>query len=92
MRRYVFEIMDISTQTLLRDEIERTVVMFEPRVDLNRVDFEADEAVGILRITPTILFAGRTVAPTWSIHSTSTKARPHRGYRIGQMNRKRNKI
>ncbi len=51
MRRYVFEIMDISTQTLLRDEIERAVVMFEPRVDLNRVDFEVDEAAGILRIT-----------------------------------------
>lgn len=38
VRRYVFEIMDISTQTLLRDEIERAVVMFEPRVDLNRVE------------------------------------------------------
>ena len=45
VRRYVFEIMDVSTQTLLRDEIERAVVMFEPRVDLNRVDFEVDEAV-----------------------------------------------
>ena len=44
IRRYVFEIMDISTQTLLRDEIERAVVMFEPRVDLNRLDFEVDEA------------------------------------------------
>lgn len=44
VRRYVFEIMDISTQTLLRDEIERAVVMFEPRVDLNRFDFEVDEA------------------------------------------------
>ena len=43
--------MDISTQTLLRDEIERAVVMFEPRVDLSRVDFEMDEAAGILRIT-----------------------------------------
>ena len=49
--RYVFEIMDISTQSLLRDEIERAVVMFEPRVDLNRVDFEVDEVAGILRIT-----------------------------------------
>ena len=44
VRRYVFEIMDISTQTLLRDEIERAVVMCEPRVDLNRLDFEVDEA------------------------------------------------
>lgn len=44
VRRYVFEIMVISTQTLLRDEIERAVVMFEPRVGMNRVNFEVDEA------------------------------------------------
>lgn len=50
IRRYAFEIMDISTQTLLRDEIERSIVMFEPRIDLNRVDFEVDEKDGILRI------------------------------------------
>ena len=67
VRRYVFEIMDISTQTLLRDEIERAVVMFEPRVDLNRVDFEVDEAAGILRITPDYTIR-------WFILSTSTKA------------------
>ena len=36
--------MGISTQTLLRDEVEREVVMFEPRVGMNRVDFEVDEA------------------------------------------------
>ena len=35
VRRYVFEAMDISTQTLLREAIEHAVVMFEPRVDLN---------------------------------------------------------
>ena len=29
----------------------KILVMFEPRVDLNRVDFETDEAAGILRIT-----------------------------------------
>lgn len=51
IRRYVFEVMDISTQTLLRDEIERAVVMFEPRVDLNRVDFEVNKKEGILNIT-----------------------------------------
>ena len=50
LRRYVFEIMDISTQTLLRDEIERAVVMYEPRIDMHRVDFETDEKEGILRI------------------------------------------
>ncbi len=50
IRRYAFEIMDVSTQTLLRDEIERAIVKFEPRVELHRVGFEADEKAGILRI------------------------------------------
>ena len=74
VRRYVFEIMDISTQTLLRDEIERAVVMFEPRVDLNRVDFEVDEGQASCASPSTTPSAGRTAAPTWSIPSTSTKA------------------
>lgn len=51
IRRYAFEIMDISTQRLLRDEIERAIVMFEPRVNLNGVNFEVDDKKGILRIT-----------------------------------------
>lgn len=51
VRRYVFEAMDISTQTLLREAIEHAVVMFEPRVDLNRVDFEVNDKEGILNIT-----------------------------------------
>ena len=50
IRQYAFEVMDLTTQTLLRDEIERAVVMFEPRVELNRVDFEIDSAEGILNI------------------------------------------
>lgn len=50
IRKYAFEIMDVSTQTLLRDEIERSVILFEPRVDLNRVDFDVDEKEGILQI------------------------------------------
>lgn len=51
VRRYAFEVMDIAAQTLLRDEIARAVVLFEPRISLNRVDFEADDTAGILRIT-----------------------------------------
>lgn len=51
IRQYMFEMMDISTQTQLRDEIERAVVMFEPRVDLNKVGFEIDEEGAVLRIT-----------------------------------------
>lgn len=51
IRRYAFETMDAATQALLRDEIERAVVMFEPRIDLSRVDFEADQNGGVLLIT-----------------------------------------
>ncbi len=50
IRRYVFEVMDTSTQTLLRDEIEHAIVMFEPRVELNKVDFKVEMDKGILRI------------------------------------------
>lgn len=44
VRRYVSEIMDFSMHILLHDDIEQAVVMFEPLVDLNLVDFEMDEA------------------------------------------------
>ena len=68
--------------TLYRTKDERRQDI--PRVDLNRVDFEVDEAAGILRITldytirrtnrRTNMVYPRTAAPTWSIPSTSTKA------------------
>lgn len=45
MRRYM-RIYGISTQTMLLDEIEWTVVMSEPHVDLNRVDFEVESGEG----------------------------------------------
>jgi phage baseplate assembly protein W len=50
LQRYAFEVMDISRQTLLRNEIEQAVIMFEPRVELNRVDFDIDETKGVLHI------------------------------------------
>ncbi|MDR0893026.1 MAG: GPW/gp25 family protein [Mediterranea sp.] len=50
LRKYAFEVMDVATQTLLRDEIERSVVLFEPRVELNDVTFEVEAEEGILRI------------------------------------------
>ncbi len=59
-----FEAMDISTQTLLREAIEHAVVMFEPRVDLNRVDFEVNDKEGILNIGSLII--RQTNVSTWS--------------------------
>jgi phage baseplate assembly protein W len=51
VRKYVFERMNIATQALLRDEIERAVILFEPRVELNSVTFHVNEPEGILHIT-----------------------------------------
>ena len=50
LRKYTFEVMDIATQTLLRDEIERAIILFEPRVELNAVTFEVIPNKGVLRI------------------------------------------
>lgn len=50
IRRYVFELADTSVQVLLRDEIGRAVTMFEPRIDLNGVNFEVDSQAGTVYI------------------------------------------
>lgn len=50
LRKYTFEVMDIATQTMLRDEIERAIILFEPRVELNAVTFEVIQDEGVLRI------------------------------------------
>ncbi|MDR0961044.1 MAG: GPW/gp25 family protein, partial [Mediterranea sp.] len=39
IRQYAFEQMSVTTQTLLRDEIERAVILFEPRVRTDAVTF-----------------------------------------------------
>lgn len=54
VRQYVFEIMDISTQSLLRDEIERAVVMFEPHVDFKMDEAAATKVVKDLSAKPGI--------------------------------------
>ncbi|OCA03060.1 GPW/gp25 family protein [Akkermansia glycaniphila] len=50
LRRYAFEAMDTAAQTLLRNEIERAVILFEPRIRLISVEFKIDHEQGILRI------------------------------------------
>ncbi len=50
IREYAFEIMDVGTQTLLRDAIQRAVVMYEPRIKLDRVIFTPAEERGVLNI------------------------------------------
>jgi len=42
--------MTTSTKTMLRDKIEQTIVLFEPRVIVNKIDFEEKQEEGILNI------------------------------------------
>lgn len=42
--------MDTTTQTLLREEIERAIILFEPRIEINSVTFQMEQAQGILHI------------------------------------------
>lgn len=50
LRKYAFEVMDTAAQTLLRNEIERAVILWEPRISLVSVAFEIDHEQGLLRI------------------------------------------
>lgn len=52
IKAMVFENIDESTLTLIRDAVERAVLYFEPRLDLNDVEIDvAGAGAGILRIT-----------------------------------------
>ncbi|MDD3038141.1 GPW/gp25 family protein [Bacteroides sp.] len=50
IRKYVFEVMDTTTQTLIREEIEKSIILFEPRITLNAVALEFNQTEGIMRI------------------------------------------
>jgi len=51
LRTMVFEVLNETTRTEIRDLVEQAVLFFEPRVTLNRVDVEfADELEGRLDI------------------------------------------
>jgi phage baseplate assembly protein W len=51
IRRWVFEKMDLSTKTLITEEIKHAVLHFEPRIDVENVDVEIkDPQSGILWI------------------------------------------
>lgn len=51
VRRWVFEKMDLSVQTLIAEEIKHAVLYFEPRVDVEKVDVEIkDSQEGVLWI------------------------------------------
>jgi phage baseplate assembly protein W len=51
LRSIVFEVFTESTITEIKDIIERAILFFEPRIDLNFIEIETDEIVqGILKI------------------------------------------
>lgn len=50
IREYAFEMMTASTRTILRDRIEQSIILFEPRVIVNRIDFEEKQDEGKMNI------------------------------------------
>lgn len=50
IRKYIFEKMDTTTQTLIKEEIEKSIILFEPRISFNAVTLDLDDKEGIMRI------------------------------------------
>lgn len=50
VRKFIFESMDVTTQTLLTEEIRKTVVLFEPRIALDSIILEVNREKGIMFI------------------------------------------
>lgn len=50
VRKFVFESMDVTTQTLLTEEIRKSVILFEPRITLDSIQLEMDQPNGIMFI------------------------------------------
>lgn len=50
IRKYVFETMDTTTRTLIREEIEKSIILFEPRITLNAVTLDLDQEKGLMKI------------------------------------------
>ncbi|MCC8134052.1 MAG: GPW/gp25 family protein [Tannerellaceae bacterium] len=52
IRRWVFEEMNLSNETLMIESIEEAILYNEPRIDVEQIRFDTkDEAEGILWIT-----------------------------------------
>ena len=50
IRRFLFEKIDTTVQTLIREEIEKSIIFFEPRITLNEVGLDIDPHVGVMNI------------------------------------------
>jgi len=50
IRKYVFEQMDVTTQTLLKEQIQKAIILFEPRITLDSILFDMKQLEGVLLI------------------------------------------
>lgn len=50
IRKFVFEKMDTTTQTLIKEEIEKSIILFEPRISLNNISLDLNEKEGVMKI------------------------------------------
>ena len=50
IKKYVFELLDVTTQTLMAEDIRKALTLYEPRIDLDSIEFEAAQEKGILFI------------------------------------------
>lgn len=50
LRSYVFDSLDVTTQTLLAEQIRKSVILFEPRISLDSLTFDTEAQEGILYI------------------------------------------
>ena len=50
IRKYLFEKIDTTIRTLIREEIEKSIILFEPRIALNAVMIEIDQHEGVMTI------------------------------------------
>ena len=45
---FIFENLNMTTKTYIRDLVESAILYFEPRIDLEQLDFEVDANEGIV--------------------------------------------
>lgn len=50
IKKYLFEKIDTTLQTLIKEEIEKSIILFEPRITLNGVIIEIDQHAGVMTI------------------------------------------
>lgn len=50
IRKYLFEKIDTTTRTLIREQIEKSIIFFEPRITLHSVTLDIDQHEGMMHI------------------------------------------